>query len=125
MDAHGHNCTEEELSDIFIALKASRYDASVTDFDNKIAAQLNKIAYNRNKVRISELWKQQSGFDTVSAWCNNWAVPVQWVVTDEEVSHISILHSVQSGKTAFGAGSLMITKERQKKENEIKSRIHE
>ena len=99
MDVHGHNCTDEELADIFASLKASRYDTPTTDFDNKIAAQLNKIAYNRNKVRICELWKQQSGFDTVSAWCNNYAVPVQWVVTDAESEHIAILHSVQSGKT--------------------------
>lgn len=99
MDKHGHNCTEDELSDIFTSLKASKYDASTIDFDNKISAQLNKIAYNRNKVKISELWKQQSGFDTVAAWCNNWAVPVQWVVSDEESDHIAILHSVQSGKT--------------------------
>ena len=99
MDKHGHNCTEDELSDIFSSLKASKYDASTIDFDNKISAQLNKIAYNRNKVKISELWKQQSGFDTVAAWCNNWAVPVQWVVSDEESDHIAILHSVQSGKT--------------------------
>lgn len=99
MDAHGHSCTDDELSDIFASLKASKYDASTADFDNNIASQLNKIAYNRNKVRICELWKQQSGFDTVAAWCNNWAVPVQWVVNDGEREHISVLHSIQSGKT--------------------------
>ena len=99
MDAHGHSCTDEELTDIFSALKASKYDSSTTDFDNKIASQLNKIAYNRNKIRINELWLKQSGFNTVTEWCNNWAVPVQWVVSDAECDHISILHSVQSGKT--------------------------
>lgn len=99
MDAHGHSCTDEELTDIFSSLKASKYDASTTDFDNKIASQLNKIAYNRNKIRINELWLKQSGFNSVTEWCNNWAVPVQWVVSDVERDHIAILHSVQSGKT--------------------------
>lgn len=99
MDDNGNNCTEEELSDIFTALKPSRYSSSATDFDNKITSQLNKIAYNRNKARINELWLQQSGFETVTAWCNNYAVPVQWVVSDEVQEHIAILHSIQSGKT--------------------------
>ena len=98
MDAHGHSCTDEELTDVFSELKASRYDSSTTDFDNRIASQLNKIAYNRNKIRINELWLNQSGFKTITEWCNNWAVPIQWVVSDDECEHIDILHSVQSGK---------------------------
>ena len=99
MDDHGNNCTEEELSDIFAALKPSKYDSSVTDFDNKISSQLSKIAYNRNKARINELWLQQSGFPTVVEWCNNYAVPVQWVVSDEEQKHITVLHDIQEGNT--------------------------
>lgn len=99
MDTRGHNCTENEISDIFAALKPSKYTSSITEFDNKIAAQLNKIAYSRNKLRINELWMLQSGFDTVSAWCNNWAVPIHWVVSNEELDHIMVLHSIQNGKT--------------------------
>ena len=98
MDAHGQSCTDKELSDVFSALKASRYDTSTTDFDNRIAEQLNKIAYNRNRIRINELWLTQSGFSTVTEWCNNWAVPIQWVVSDVECDHIAILHTVQSGR---------------------------
>ena len=98
MNLHSYNCTEDELSDILASLKPARYDSPIADFDNKIAEQLNKIAYNRNKVKIAELWKSQSGFDTVSAWCNNWAVPVQWVVSDEELDHINTIHSIQMGR---------------------------
>lgn len=99
LDKHGHSCTEDELSEIFAALKASKYDSSATDFDNRIAVQLNKIAYNRNRTRINELWLQQSGFDTISAWCSNWAVPVQWLIADEAQEHMAILQAIQSGRT--------------------------
>lgn len=97
LEVHQHNCTNKELEDIFDALTPSKYDASTVDFDNKITAQLNKIAYNRNKDRINILWAEQSGFETVSEWCNNWAVPIQWVVSDEEQVYITALKTIQAG----------------------------
>lgn len=99
MEIHGHVCTDDELSDIFSSLKASKYSTSVTDFDSQIEGQLNKIAYNRNKKRINELWKQYSGFDTIVAWCNYWSVPIQWVLSDEERTHISVLYSIQHNES--------------------------
>lgn len=100
MEKRGDNCTEEELDDIYAALKAVSYNSPVSDFDTRIETQLNKVNYNRNKVRIQELWKAQSGFDTVAKWCDNYAVPIQWVVTDEALPHISVLKTVQDGKLA-------------------------
>ncbi|MBR3507814.1 MAG: hypothetical protein IKO03_03350 [Lachnospiraceae bacterium] len=100
MEKRGDNCTEEELDDIYAALKAVSYNSPVSDFDTRIETQLNKVNYNRNKVRIQELWKAQSGFDTVTKWCDNYAVPIQWVVSDEVLPHISVLKTVQDGKLA-------------------------
>lgn len=100
MEKHGHHCTETELEDIFNALKVSKYDSPTADFDNKISAQLNNVAYNRNKQRIQELWETQSGCASIDDWCGKWAVPIQWVVTDEEQSHIVVLKTVQGGKKA-------------------------
>lgn len=100
MEKHGHHCTKAELEDIYNALKVSQYDASSVDFDNKISSQLNNIAYNRNKQRIQELWEAQSESPSVDEWCGKWAVPIQWVVTDEEQLHITVLITIQSGKKA-------------------------
>lgn len=100
MEKHGHNCTEEELDGIYAALKAVNYNSPSSDFDSRIETQLNKVAYNRNKVRIQELWKAQSGFETVSKWCDSYAVPIQWVVGDEALPHIIVLKTVQDGKLA-------------------------
>ena len=100
MEKHGHNCTEEELDGIYGALKAVSYNSPSSDFDGRIETQLNKVAYNRNKTRIQELWKVQSGFESVSKWCDSYAVPIQWVVGDEALPHITVLKTVQDGKLA-------------------------
>lgn len=100
MEMHGHYCTEEEMEGIYSALKAVSYNSPASDFDSRIEALLNKVAYNRNKVRIQELWLAQSGFDSVSKWCDSYAVPIQWVVSDEVLPHIIVLKTVQDGKVA-------------------------
>lgn len=98
MDLNHHSCTEEELDNIYGSLRTSRYDAATTDFDSKIAAQLSKIAYNRNSARVNALWCEQSGYVTVDEWCNHWAVPIQWVVTDEEQGYIATLRTIQMNR---------------------------
>lgn len=100
MESHGHNCTDEELDGIYKSLKTVNYNSPAADFDARIDAQLNKVAYNRNKVRIQELWKEQSGFDSITLWCANYAVPIQWVVSDEVLPHIIVLKTVQDEKIA-------------------------
>lgn len=98
MEKHGYNCTEKELDDIYVALKAVDYNSPASDFDTRIESQLNKVAYNRNKVRIQELWETQSGYDSIAKWCSVYAVPIQWVVKDETLPHITVLKKVQDGK---------------------------
>lgn len=100
MEKHGYNCTDEELDGIYVSLKAVSYNSPVSDFDTRIEAQLSKVAYNRNKTRIQELWKAQSGFDSVAGWCDSCAVPIQWVVDDEALPHITVLKIIQDGKLA-------------------------
>ena len=100
MESHKHNCTDDELDGIYKSLKTVSYNSPAVDFDGRIEAQLDKVAYNRNKVRIQELWKEQGCFDSITLWCNNYAVPIQWVVSDEALPHITVLKTVQDGKIA-------------------------
>ncbi len=100
MENHGYNCTEEELDGIYAALKAVSYNSPASDFDSRIEIQLNKVAYKRNKTRIQELWKAQSGFESVTKWCDSYAVPIQWVVGDDALPHVTVLKIVQDGNTA-------------------------
>lgn len=98
MEINGHSCTEDELDSIYDSLKPVNYNSPSSDFDARIEFQLNKVAYNRNKARIQHLWELQSGFDSISMWCNNYAVPIQWVVGDELLPHITVLKTVQDDK---------------------------
>ena len=66
----------------------------------RAAEAVRTFAYNRYKVRIQELWTEQSGFDSVTNWCDGYAVPIQWVVSDEVLTHIAVLKTVQDGKLA-------------------------
>ena len=100
METHGHNCTDKELDGIYKSLKTVSYNSPATDFDTRIDAQLNKVAYNRNKVRIQELWKEQRGFDSIALWCSNYAVPIQWVVSEEALPHVTVLKTIQDGGIA-------------------------
>ena len=98
MESHGHNCTTDELDSIYKLLKAVSYNSPAVDFDTRIDEQLNRIAYNRNKVRIQKLWEEQSGYASIALWCSNYAVPIQWVVGDEALPHITVLKTIQDGK---------------------------
>lgn len=93
----GEICTEDELNGIYYSLKSVRYDSLAADFDARIESQLNNVAFNRNKVRLQELWKNQSGYDTVTEWCNSYSVPIHWVVDDNVKPHISVIKSIQDG----------------------------
>ena len=79
MDMHGQSCSSEELENIYNSLKTVRYDSLPGDFDSRIETQLQNVAYSRNKEKIQKLWKNQSEFGTVTEWCNNYAVPIQWI----------------------------------------------
>ena len=106
METHGHNCTEEELNSVYDSLQAVDYNSSAADFDSRIAAQLNKLTYTRDKNQLQKLWRKQSGFESVETWCENFAVPIQWIVDDETLPHIIVLKTLQDGKivdnTALG-----------------------
>lgn len=98
MESHGHNCTDEELDGIYKSLKTVNYNSPAADFDARIDAQLNKVAITETKCAFRNFGKNQSGFDSITLWCANYAVPIQWVVSDEALPHIIVLKTVQDGK---------------------------
>ena len=68
----------------------------LVELDFQIEERMGKIAYNRKKDRIQELWLKQSGYKSVAQWCNNF--DIQWVVTEEEYSHIIVIKMIEEGK---------------------------
>lgn len=100
MNTYKRGCTEEDLGEVYDLLKGVSYKLPPADFDAAIDSHLNKISYNRNKERIRKLWQEQSGFDSIAAWCDNFAVPIQWVADDDALPHIIVLKMLEDGKAA-------------------------
>ena len=62
------------------------------------------------KIRLDELWqelqgkillgrwKEISGFETIESWCNEYVVPIQWVVNKDDESYFISVHELEKGK---------------------------
>ena len=98
MDEHKYQCTEQELNSIYDSLQFVSYDDPANYFDNKIKRQMGQVAYSRNSSRLQQLWKEQSGFESVKEWCNYYCVPIQWVVAGEAAAHVGTIKSIQDMK---------------------------
>ncbi len=89
-------CTSDELGTIYSGLKDMRCDATLTQFDKELKMQVGKIKYARNKVTLKEIWKSQTGIDSVREWCNTFEVPLLWIIPPELQKPLSTLLEVQN-----------------------------
>lgn len=88
-------CTPEELSIIYSGLKDMSCDATLTQFQKELQAQIGRISFARNKVMLQETWKMLTGIDTVKEWCTAFDVPIQWIIPNELQKPIQTLLDVQ------------------------------
>lgn len=88
-------CTAEELSSIYAGLKDLSCDATFTQFDKELTAQINKISFARNKVVLQETWRSITGEESVKSWCNTHGVPLMWIVPKALQKAFSTLIDIQ------------------------------
>jgi len=88
-------CTPDELVTVYNGLKDVSCNASLTQFDKELNAQMGKIHFARNKVTLQETWKTLTGMDTVRDWCTTFDVPILWIVPHELQKPIRTLLDVQ------------------------------
>jgi hypothetical protein len=86
----GYSYTDVEINGIFSKLTPHPYDYNEKIFANEIGVLINGIEDARKKAEIKELWQIKSRHDTVDLWCNTHAVPVLWLVPDEDNAHDAI-----------------------------------
>lgn len=68
-------------------------------FEAALDKSIRSIKFEHDKQILLGRWKEISGFDTIERWCNEYVVPIQWVVNkDDEFYYISI-HELEKGKT--------------------------
>lgn len=86
----GYSYTDIEISGIFSKLTPHPYDYNEKIFANEIGVLIDSIEDARKKADIKELWQIKSHYETVDLWCNTHAVPVLWLVSDENNAHDAI-----------------------------------
>lgn len=91
------HCSAEEVSEIYSSLPPLPYDTPVISFKQSIDRHIVNIDYERNKQKLLSLWKERSGQETVANWCNLHLIPIQWVIDDTSMKHVSIIKSLNDG----------------------------
>jgi hypothetical protein len=89
---------EHEVSEIYAGLGHWPYNMTEAPFLAAIQSQIKRLDYEQKKSHLVNLWMSQSGSLSVSKWCRESEVPVQWVVNSEALDHIETLKATQDGK---------------------------
>lgn len=92
------NVSDLELNNIFGQLISIPYDTSVVLFNDSIQRHINNIAYERDKKELLSFWHLNSGFHSVKDWCNTYNIPIQWVLDDDSLAHVEVVHSITEGR---------------------------
>ena len=90
------DCTQQELDTIFSGLKDVSYNATILQFDKELNTQINKISQSRNRTFLKEKWTTISSTESVKEWCNQFGIPLLWIVPRNLVKPIQTLMSVQA-----------------------------
>lgn len=77
------DCTQEELSTIYVGLKDMSCDVTLTQFEKELNTQISRISFARNKATLQETWKTLTGIETVKEWCAVYEVPLLWIIPSE------------------------------------------
>ena len=90
-------CTDKELDSIYSnkALQPHPYEYAATAFDNDIDRLLEGISYNRNADKAKDLWFGKTGTQTVAQWCNEYFIPISWVLSAKQLDVIRIIKDIQ------------------------------
>lgn len=91
-------CTEEEINNIYAGLEELPYNTAEVTFKTAIQSQMEKISYERNKMRLRDLWQQKSGEATIVEWCRKYATPIQWVVGGDALPYIQNVKAIQDNR---------------------------
>ena len=96
LDRRGIAYTNEELDSIYAGLKDLSFDSSLSQFDNELKRQINRISDARNRILLKERWRLLSGEETVRSWCKTHDAPLLWIVKRDQQKAIDTLIDVQN-----------------------------
>lgn len=92
------NVTDDELEQIYLALKPQTYETPIVAFDIKLNELLDDVKYNRDSESIKKQWQNVSGTISITEWCNYTNIPIAWLFNEEDLAAIRTIKAIQDGK---------------------------
>lgn len=90
--------TEEELEEIYTALKLQPYETPISVFNAKLNALLDNVQYTRDSAMVQKLWYEATGMKSVREWCNNANIPIAWLFDGDNIVIIRTIKALQDGQ---------------------------
>jgi hypothetical protein len=75
-------------------------------FEKTVKSLFNDLSYERNKNIILSLWQKKTGKKSVSDWCNHYVIPVQWVLTGDELKYVILVKRLEDNDVTINSGEL-------------------
>lgn len=91
--------TEDELSEVYTALRQQTYETPISAFDTKLNGLLDNVQYTRESKEAKQLWQDTTGTATVREWCNSSNTPIGWLFEGASIAAIRTINALQDGKT--------------------------
>lgn len=91
--------SEDELEEVYTALKQQTYETPVTAFDTKLSGLLDNVQYTRDSKTAMKLWQDITGTATIREWCNNANTPIAWLFDGANITAIRTIKALQDGRT--------------------------
>lgn len=91
--------SEDELEEVYTALKQQTYETPVSVFDTKLTSLLDNVQYTRDSITAKQLWRDITGTVTIREWCNNANTPIAWLFDGANIAAIRTIKALQDGRT--------------------------
>lgn len=98
-DARRITVTENELEEVYTALKQQTYETPITAFDTKLKGLLDNVQYTRDSAKAKKLWQDATGTAIIREWCNNANAPIAWLFDGANIVAIRTIKALQDGRT--------------------------
>jgi hypothetical protein len=90
--------TDDELEEVYTALKQQTYETPINVFDTRLNALLDNVQYTRDSAKAKELWYNTTGTQSVRDWCNNANIPIAWLFDGASIMAIRAIKALQDGQ---------------------------
>ncbi len=91
--------SDNDLEHIYNDAPEWSYETQLPAFEAALDKSIRSIKFEHDKQILLGRWKEISGFETIEGWCNEYVVPIQWVVNKDDESYFISIHELEKGKS--------------------------